>query len=111
MSSDVVIRTEHLGKRYRLGERAAYSTLRESMRHWVSGPVRRLMSRDAKPARSGESHVWALRDLDMEVARGEAVGIIGRNGAGKSTLLKLLTRITRPTAGRFRVLGRVVSLL
>lgn len=111
MSSDVVIRTEHLGKRYRLGERAAYSTLRESLRHWVSEPVRRWMSRDARAVRPGESHVWALRDLDMEVARGEAVGIIGRNGAGKSTLLKLLTRITRPTAGRFTLLGRVGSLL
>src|SRR5205807_4567538 len=42
---------------------------------------------------------------------GDCVGIIGRNGAGKSTLLKLLSRITEPTAGRFRLRGRVASLL
>jgi len=54
---------------------------------------------------------WALRDVDLEVGRGEVVGIIGRNGAGKSTLLKVLSRITEPTNGRIRLRGRVASLL
>jgi lipopolysaccharide transport system ATP-binding protein len=54
---------------------------------------------------------WALRDLDLEVRRGEVLGIVGRNGAGKSTLLKILARITAPSAGRAQLRGRVRSLL
>lgn len=53
----------------------------------------------------------ALDDVSFSVPPGEAVGIIGRNGAGKSTLLKILSRITRPTAGQIRLRGRLGALL
>jgi ABC-2 type transport system ATP-binding protein/lipopolysaccharide transport system ATP-binding protein len=55
--------------------------------------------------------VWSLRDVDLDVAEGEAVGLLGRNGAGKSTMLKVLTRITDPTSGTVRTRGRVGALL
>ena len=55
--------------------------------------------------------VWALRDVSVEVHRGEVLGIIGPNGAGKSTFLKLIARIMRPTSGRVKVDGRVAPLL
>lgn len=54
---------------------------------------------------------WAVRDVNIEIERGEIVGIIGHNGAGKSTLLKLLSRITEPTNGSIHLRGRVASLL
>src|SRR5262249_17364869 len=47
----------------------------------------------------------------FNVQQGERIGIIGRNGAGKSTLLKILSRVTEPTRGRVRIVGRVASLL
>jgi ABC-2 type transport system ATP-binding protein/lipopolysaccharide transport system ATP-binding protein len=55
--------------------------------------------------------VWALRDVDLDIAAGDVVGILGRNGAGKTTLLKAVARIVRPTAGVVRVRGRVGALL
>jgi len=55
--------------------------------------------------------VWALKDINFEVRRGEVLGIIGKNGAGKSTLLKLLSRITSPTTGSIKSAGRMASLL
>jgi lipopolysaccharide transport system ATP-binding protein len=55
--------------------------------------------------------VWSLKDINLEIEQGDAVGIIGRNGAGKSTLLKLLSRVTSPTTGSIKIKGRVASLL
>ena len=49
--------------------------------------------------------------VSFTVADGERWGIIGRNGAGKSTLLKILSRITSPTRGEVKVMGRMASLL
>ena len=54
---------------------------------------------------------WALRDVDVEIGQGEAVGLFGANGSGKSTLLKILTRVMYPTAGTLRVGGRVGALI
>jgi ABC-type polysaccharide/polyol phosphate transport system ATPase subunit len=55
--------------------------------------------------------LWALRGIDLEVAQGETVGVVGHNGAGKTTLLRLLAGVTRPTLGRVRVQGRIGPLI
>src|SRR6187397_2762101 len=54
---------------------------------------------------------WALKQINFEVPRGEALGIIGHNGAGKSTILKLLSRITTPTTGEIMINGRLSALI
>jgi ABC-2 type transport system ATP-binding protein len=61
--------------------------------------------------RPERSELWALRDLDLMIAEGDVLGVIGRNGAGKTTLLRLLAGVTRPTTGRVRVRGRVAPLI
>lgn len=54
---------------------------------------------------------WVIRNINLTVSPGEAVGIIGINGAGKSTLLKMITGTTQPTTGRVDIGGRVAALL
>lgn len=94
------IQTENLGKLYRLGVGAArYDTLREAL------------ARTVRPGRDRRRDLWALRGVDLEVERGEALGIVGPNGAGKTTLLRILAGITYPTEGVARTRGSVGALL
>jgi ABC-type polysaccharide/polyol phosphate transport system ATPase subunit len=61
--------------------------------------------------RTKPTDVWALLDVSVSVAPGEAVGLIGRNGSGKTTLLRLVAGIIKPTSGRVHTEGRIGSLL
>jgi homopolymeric O-antigen transport system ATP-binding protein len=106
-----VIQARGLSKRYRLGERQRYGALRDSIVAAVTAPARWLSSKSNGDSGTGDSDIWALRDVSFEIEQGEIVGIIGRNGSGKSTLLKILSRITEPTSGSAVVRGLVGSLL
>lgn len=57
----------------------------------------------AKRYGSGETAVDALKDVNMEVAAGEVVGLVGPSGSGKSTLLKALGAVIEPSAGRMTI--------
>ena len=61
--------------------------------------------------KSRYSEFWAVRDVDLALAPGQRLGIIGRNGAGKSTILKLITQNVAPTEGTVSVHGQVQALL
>ena len=54
---------------------------------------------------------WAVRELNLEIRKGEIVAVIGRNGSGKSTLLQMLAGVLRPTLGQIELRGRVAALL
>ncbi len=58
-----------------------------------------------------EKYHWAVRDVNIALQRGEALGIIGPNGAGKTTILKLLSRVTYPTHGKINMRGRFSALI
>ena len=110
--SDIAIRVENLGKRYSIGARQeSYRTLRETLTGFFTHPFRRRRHAAHGSHRSKGEDFWALKDISLEIKKGEVVGIIGRNGAGKTTLLKILSRITEPTVGRAEIHGRVGSLL
>ena len=53
----------------------------------------------------------AMDNLNLEVKKGEILGILGKNGAGKSTLLKMVTGVVTPTSGEIKTNGKISSLL
>lgn len=97
MSSDIVISARGLGKDYRLGE---LTDVRRFIQFRLGGD--RVRNRP-------EFH--ALDGVTFDIARGEAVGILGTNGSGKSTLVQSIAGITVPTEGRMETTGRVLPLL
>ena len=110
--SDVAIKIENLKKRYMLGAIGG-RTLNAELQSWWA---RKRGKEDPNTqigqdtSRYGETF-WALDGINLEIKKGEAVGIIGANGAGKSTLLKILSRVTAPTEGDVWIDGRVASML
>jgi ABC-type polysaccharide/polyol phosphate transport system ATPase subunit len=58
-----------------------------------------------------EEKFTALNDINLEVKKGEKVGIIGPNGSGKTTLLKIIAGITSPTKGEVKTWGKIISII
>jgi lipopolysaccharide transport system ATP-binding protein len=74
-------------------------------------PLRRVAEALTWGAYRGHHEFWALRGVDLALRPGDSLGLCGANGAGKSTLLKVLSGTTAPSEGRYRIDGRVASLL
>jgi lipopolysaccharide transport system ATP-binding protein len=75
-----------------------------------SHPVDRLLGSFAI-RRKRTTEFWALRNVSLQVEKGEVFAILGPNGSGKSTLLQIITGILKPTSGRVLCAGRVAALL
>jgi lipopolysaccharide transport system ATP-binding protein len=113
--SEVVLKIENVSKQYRLGL-VGTGTLSHDLKRWfykVRGkedPFLKVGEVNEREIKGGE-YVNALSDINLEIKKGEVVGIIGKNGAGKSTLLKLLSEVTTPTTGSIKMKGRIAALL
>ncbi len=90
-----VVEVVDVSKRFRLYH-AKYDSLKERVIHFGRIPF---------------DDFWALHDIDLEIAQGETLGLLGANGSGKSTLLKCIAGILQPTSGHIRTVGRLAALL
>ena len=95
MSSDVAIRVDRVSKNFQIYEK----------------PEHRLMELVSFGRITRHREFAALKDVSLEVRRGETVGIVGRNGCGKSTLLQVICGILQPSAGTVETRGRIAALL
>ena len=95
MSSEPVLRVQHVSKCFEIYEK----------------PVHRLFQMICAGRHRFYREFWALRDVSLEVRKGECIGIVGRNGAGKSTLLQIIAGVLRPTDGTVERSGRIAALL
>jgi len=114
--NEVILKIENLSKQYRLGT-VGTGTISHDLNRWwhtIRGkedPFLKVGDVNDRATKGSSDYVWALKDIDFEVKKGEVLGIIGKNGAGKSTLLKILSKVTGPTTGSIKSKGRIASLL
>ncbi len=112
----IAIKAENISKQYRLGQ-VGTGTLSHDLNRLFAkirgkeDPYLRIGEANDRASKGNSEYVWSLQDINFEINKGDAVGIIGKNGAGKSTLLKLLSKVTQPTTGSFKIDGRIASLL
>lgn len=110
--ADMAIKIENLRKQYKLGTIGG-QTLNADLQSWWA----RKRGKEDPNLKIGDDYTkfgeafWALDGINLEIRKGEAVGIIGGNGAGKSTLLKVLSRVTAPSVGDVWINGRIASML
>lgn len=96
--TNLAIHAQRLSKEYRMHTRSARTFANSIFLH---------MGLQSNATRS----LWALRDVDLNVARGECLGIIGANGSGKTTLLRLIAGCLTPTHGKVQSFSRICPLL
>lgn len=107
-----IIEIEGVKKKYKLGA-VGGETLTADIQSWWArkcGKEDPNLKIGVDISQLGEEF-YALNGIDLNVKKGEALGIIGANGAGKSTLLKILSRVTAPSDGEIRIQGRIASML
>lgn len=103
MSSEIAIKVENLSKCYQI-----YDQPRDRLAQMVVPRFQRAFGQ--KPDQYYREF-WALKDVNFEVNKGEAVGIVGRNGSGKSTLLQIITGTLAQSCGTVKTNGRIAALL
>jgi len=111
-----VLEAKNISKQYRLGQVGTGTLSHDLKRMWYAmrgkeDPFLKIGEKNDRNVASKSNYVWALKDINFEINRGDVVGIIGKNGAGKSTLLKILSQVTSPSTGDLKIKGRIAALL
>jgi ABC-type polysaccharide/polyol phosphate transport system ATPase subunit len=102
-SDDVAVRVEKIFKRFEV-----YAHPRDQLKQFILPRLRRVAG---LAERQYFNDFWALRDVSLELRKGESCGVVGLNGSGKSTLLQIITGTLTPTSGTVYTCGRISALL
>lgn len=89
--SNIAVKLENIGKCYRI------HSIHKSLLY-------KIMGRE-------EKNFWALKNVNIEIYKGEKIGIVGVNGAGKTTLLRVIAGITKSSTGKVLINGKIVALI
>ena len=112
MKKNIILKAENISKKYKLGE-IGFGSLAEDLNSvWykLRGKTYSNLKVDVNYHPSTKDF-WALQNINLEIEKGDIVGILGENGAGKSTLLKIFSRLTTPTTGCIKYNGHISSIL
>ena len=101
--NDIAIRVANLSKCYEI-----YSAPRDRLKQFFMPYLQRLFRCAPKQY---FREFWAIKNISLEIKKGESVGIVGRNGSGKSTFLQMICGTLTPTSGTIQINGRVAALL
>jgi len=104
INPDVVISVENLSKKF-------CRDLKRSLLYGVQDIATELVGANRKSETLRPKEFWALNNLNFQLRRGEALGLVGSNGAGKSTLLRIISGLIKPDSGEVKVRGRVAPLI
>lgn len=103
--AETLVKVEHVGKKF-------CSSLKRSLWYGLKDLGSELTGRgngNVRKLRAGE--FWAVKDVSLELRRGDTLGLIGRNGAGKTTLLRMLNGLIKPDKGSIEIRGRMQALI
>ncbi len=97
MNEETVIKLENVSLKFRL-QKEKSSSLKEFAIRLLSKKVSYI-------------NFYAIKDINLEIKKGESIGIIGRNGAGKTTLLRIIAGVYKPTEGKVFVKGKIMPII
>ncbi len=102
--TEVVISVENVSKKF-------CRNLKKSLLYGVQDITTELFGVNRKSDSLRPKEFWALKDINFQLRRGEALALIGSNGAGKSTMLRIISGLIKPDTGRVKVRGRIAPLI
>ncbi len=100
---EIAIKVEGVSKRFEL-----FNLPSDQLKQFILPKLQRMAGVDQKVY---FREFWALRDISIDIKKGESIGIVGRNGSGKSSLLEIITGTLSPTTGVVTTQGRIAALL
>ena len=101
MSSNYIVELNNIWKKYMIKHRSRAS-LREDIKKFINQKNKEIIS---------EHEFWALKDINIQVKKGDSIGLYGPNGSGKTTIIKLIASVTYPTLGEAIVRDTVAPLI